>query len=58
MKKILSIIIISIVAISCGGDSKKNSVDEIIASQDLEAIQERRAEMKSDESEIQDKLKN
>jgi membrane fusion protein (multidrug efflux system) len=57
MKKVLLVIVISMTAFSCGSDSNKNTVDEVIASQNLEAIQQRRTEVKSDESEIQDKLK-
>lgn len=57
MKKLISIVTIAVLVIACGGDGKKISVDEVIASSDLEAIQARRAEIKSQETEIQAQLK-
>ena len=44
MKKIVILIIVSVLVISCG-NSQKKSVDTIMASGDIEAIQQRRNEI-------------
>ena len=57
MKKVISIIAIAVLMIACGGDGKKISVDDVIASSDLEAMQERRKEIKAEQDAIQVQLK-
>ncbi len=51
MKKILTIVFISILAISCGGDKNK-STEDIIASGDVEAIQKQRDALSEKQEEI------
>jgi len=56
MKKLLSILAISTLLISCGGD-KNNSVEDIVASNDVEKIQAKRNELTTKQQEIHDQLK-
>ena len=56
MKNLLSIIFLSILIVSCGGN-KKETVDEIINSGDLEKIKLKRSEIKTQEQEIALQLK-
>jgi len=55
MKKIFSLIILTIIIASCGGDSK--SVESIIESNDLEKIRKKRVEVISEQIEINAKIK-
>jgi len=55
MKKLFSLIILTVIITSCGGDSK--SVESIIESNDLDKIRERRSEIISEQTEINLKLK-
>jgi len=57
MKKVISITAIAALMIACGGDGKKLSVDDVIASSDLEAMQVRRTEIKAEQDAIQAQLK-
>ena len=57
MKKGISIIAIALLMIACGGDGKKVSIDDLIASSDLAAMQERRKEIKAEQDAIQVQLK-
>jgi len=56
MKNIYSLLIIGLLLASCGGD-KKQSVEEIIATDNLEIIRLKRAEIVSQQQEIAEKLK-
>ena len=56
MKKLLYLIAISTLLISCGGE-KNNTVEEIIASNDVEKIQQKRNELTNKQQEIHDQLK-
>jgi len=57
MKNILSILIFSLVLTACGGDSAITSVEDVIASSDLEAIKTKRAEIKTQQTTVQEQLK-
>lgn len=56
MKKILSIILLSAIFISCG-DNKKESVEEIVNTNNIEKIKEKYAEIKIKEQELVKQLK-
>jgi len=57
MKHTLSIIILGLLLIACDGDSATISVEDVIASSDLEAIKTKRSEIKAEQSTIQEQLK-
>lgn len=54
MKKLFSLIILTVIITSCGGDSK--SVESIIETNDLDKIREKRSEIISEQTEIHLKL--
>jgi len=56
MKYIYSLIIVSVLLTSCGGDNN-TSIETIIASQDLELIRKKKAELDASAQEISIKLK-
>lgn len=56
MKKIISILLLSALFISCG-EKKKESIEEIINSKNLEKIKEKYAEIKTEEQVLIQKLK-
>jgi len=56
MKKLLYISTLSILLASCGGD-KKNSVEAVLESNDIETIQKKRDELTTQQQEIHSKLK-
>ncbi len=56
MKKLLYLITISTLLISCGGE-KNNTVEEIVATNDVEKIQQKRNELTNKQQEIHDQLK-
>jgi len=56
MKKLLSILTISTLLISCGGENN-NTVEDILASNDVEKIQQKRNELTTQQQEIHDQLK-
>ncbi len=56
MKKLLFISIVSLLLTSCGGD-KKNSVEDVLASNDVEAIQKKRDELTTQQQAIHTELK-
>ncbi len=45
MKNIISIILLSLILISCGGDNKERSVEDVIATQNLKQIRAKKAEI-------------
>jgi len=57
MKNILPILILILVLTACGGDSATTSVEDVIASSDLEAIKTKRAEIKTQQTTVQEQLK-
>lgn len=57
MKNILTLLTISIILASCGGDPGKKSADEVISEGNLENIRIKRSEIKAKQSEIQNELK-
>lgn len=56
MKKVLSIILVSTIIMSCG-NKKKDSIEEIVKSNNLEKIKEKYAEVKTEEQAVLQKLK-
>lgn len=56
MKKVLSIILVSTLLVSCG-NKKKESIEEIVKSNNLEKIKEKYAEVKTQEQALLQKLK-
>jgi len=56
MKKLISIILLTVVLVSCGNE-KKESVEEIVSSNNLEKIKEKYAEVKAKEQELALQLK-
>lgn len=56
MKRLLAILAVTVFVASCG-DGKAVSVDDLIASGDLEAIRTQRTEIKIKEAQIQEQLK-
>ncbi len=56
MKKLLYISILSLLLASCGGD-KKNSMEAVLESNDIETIQNKRDELTTQQQEIHSKLK-
>ncbi|MCJ7757062.1 MAG: efflux RND transporter periplasmic adaptor subunit [Gillisia sp.] len=56
MKKLLYISILSLLLTSCGGD-KKNSMEAVLESNDIETIQNKRDELTTQQQEIHSKLK-
>lgn len=57
MKKLLSILTISFLLASCGGDKKETSVEEIIASQDLNLMRAKKDEIRNKQIEYAAQLK-
>ena len=56
MKKILTIILLATIFVSCG-ENKKESIEEIVNSKNLEKIKEKYAEIKTQEQVLSQKLK-
>ena len=56
MKKLVYLSILSLLLASCGGD-KKNSMEAVLASNDIETIQKKRDELTTQQQEIHTKLK-
>lgn len=56
MRKIVSLIVITLVFAACGSESAK-TVEDIIASNDLKKIREKKAELDGQQKEISDKIK-
>ncbi|MBX2826977.1 MAG: efflux RND transporter periplasmic adaptor subunit [Flavobacteriaceae bacterium] len=56
MKKTVLLLIAAITLASCGGNKGEKSVDDLIAEGNLEAIQQKRTEVKAQQTEIQDQL--
>ncbi|GAA4289661.1 efflux RND transporter periplasmic adaptor subunit [Aestuariibaculum suncheonense] len=57
MKHIYSLFIISILLISCGGEKKKNSVEKVLESNNLETIRLKRGELVNEQEAINAKIK-
>jgi len=57
MKNIKSVIILSLLLASCGGDNKQRSVEDIIASQDLKEIRAKKNEITNKQIEFASQLK-
>ncbi|MBD0833544.1 efflux RND transporter periplasmic adaptor subunit [Aestuariibaculum sediminum] len=57
MKHIYSLFIASILIVSCGGEKKRNSVEKVLESNNLESIREKRGELVNEQEAINDKIK-
>lgn len=56
MKHIFTLLILVLVLASCGGDKKKNSVESVLQSNNLENIRKKRADLVNDQQVIQSKI--
>jgi len=57
MKNIYSLAIITLLLVSCGGENKKNSVENVLESNDIETIRNKRTELVNDQQILHDKIK-
>ena len=57
MKHIFTLLILVLVLASCGGDKKKNTVESVLQSNNLENIRKKRADLVNDQQVIQSKIK-
>lgn len=57
MKKTVQLLTLVILLASCGGDKKGNSIEDVIASENLELLRQKRAEIVSQQHEATNKLK-
>ncbi|MFD2542613.1 efflux RND transporter periplasmic adaptor subunit [Lacinutrix gracilariae] len=56
MKNIYSLFLLTLLTVSCGGEKKKNSVENILATENLEKIRAKRTELVDDQKIIHDKI--
>ncbi|MBU2938329.1 efflux RND transporter periplasmic adaptor subunit [Lacinutrix sp. C3R15] len=56
MKNIYSLFLLTLLMVSCGGEKKKNSVENILATENLEKIRAKRTELVDDQKVIHDKI--
>ena len=56
MKNLLSLTLLTVLLISCG-DNKEQSIEEIIATDNLETIRQKRATIVTQQQEINNKIK-
>ncbi|QCX37157.1 efflux RND transporter periplasmic adaptor subunit [Aureibaculum algae] len=57
MKNIISTLIVTLLIVSCGGEKSKNSVENILETNNLEKIRAKRSELVNDQQAIHDKIK-
>jgi len=57
MKHTLTLLILVLALASCGGEKKKNSVENVLKSNNLETIRQKRAELVNEQQTIHDKIK-
>jgi len=57
MKHIFTLLIVTLLLTSCGGEKKKNSIEKVLESNNLETIRLKRAEIVAQQQEIADQLK-
>ncbi len=57
MKHIFTLIIVTLLLVSCNSNNKKQSIEEVIATDNLEKIRTKRAEVVTKQQEIHDQLK-
>ena len=57
MKHIQLIILTSLILVACGGDKKKNTVESVLETNNLETIRAKRAELVENQEEINAKIK-
>lgn len=57
MKNIFILLITVLVLTSCGGEKKRNSVEKVLESNNLETIRKKRAELVNDQQELDNKIK-
>ncbi len=57
MKKIYLLVITTLILASCGGEQKKNSMEHVLNSNNLELLRQKRAEIVAEQHEASEKLK-
>ncbi|WP_117882196.1 efflux RND transporter periplasmic adaptor subunit [Aureibaculum luteum] len=57
MKNIISTLIVTLLIVSCGGEKSKNTVENILETNNLEKIRAKRSELVNDQQAIHDKIK-
>lgn len=57
MKKIYLLVIATLILASCGGEQKKNSMEHVLNSNNLELLRQKRAEIVAEQHEASEKLK-
>ncbi len=57
MKHIYSLLIVTLLLVSCGGENKRNSVERVLESNNLETIRQKRAELVDEQQVVQEKIK-
>ena len=58
MKHISTILITALLLVSCGGEKKKNTVESVLQSNNLETIRAKRSELVTEQEEIHAKIKH
>lgn len=57
MKHIYSLLIVTLLLVSCGGENKRNSVERVLESNNLETIRQKRTELVDEQQAVQEKIK-
>lgn len=57
MKHIYSLLIVTLLLVSCGGENKRNSVERVLESNNLETIRQKRSELVDEQQAVQEKIK-
>jgi membrane fusion protein (multidrug efflux system) len=57
MKHIYSLLILTLLVVSCGGDNKNKSVEKVLEGNNLEAMRVKRGELVNEQQSIHDKIK-
>ncbi|MBC3846054.1 efflux RND transporter periplasmic adaptor subunit [Winogradskyella echinorum] len=57
MKKLYTIVLVAMLLVSCGGEKKKNSVENVLESNNIETIRKKRGELVNEQQAINEKIK-
>lgn len=57
MKNLYFLVFLTVLIVSCGGEKKKNSVESVLESNNLEIVRKKRGELVNEQQAIQDKIK-
>jgi RND family efflux transporter MFP subunit len=57
MKHIYSLLIVTLLLVSCGEENKRNSVERVLESNNLETIRQKRSELVDEQQAVQEKIK-